>query len=209
MTVVGGTLDAYTYLSHGVFATAQTGNVVLLIVGAFTGHDPWQYLLPIIAFSLAVLIVQPIKHARRGRAARTAAAVVLAAEAVFLLAVGFLPGTAPSELMTVPLSALAGLQLGLFRSIGDVSFASIATTGNLMRLAEAGYAALAKGGRHEVRVFLICAAIVAGFCAGAAVGALATVILHARAIWITAVLQLLVLILYLARPTKDTSARRK
>lgn len=37
MTFVGGTLDAATFLGHGVFATAQTGNVVLLVIALVTG----------------------------------------------------------------------------------------------------------------------------------------------------------------------------
>lgn len=202
MTVVGGSLDAYTFVSHGVFATAQTGNVILLIVAAVGGGAPLRPLLPIVAFTLAVLVVQPIKHAGGGRAPASAAAAVLGGEVVVLAIVGFLPGTASPELVTVPLAALAGLQLGLFRSAGDVSFTSIATTGNLLRLAEAGYAALVQRGPQQVRVFGVCAAVVAGFCVGAAIGAFATVHLHERAIWVTAAIQLLVLVLSLTSAPK-------
>ena len=32
LTAVGGFLDAFTFVQHGVFANAQTGNVVLFTV---------------------------------------------------------------------------------------------------------------------------------------------------------------------------------
>ena len=39
LALAGGFLDAFTFVGHGgVFANAQTGNVVLLAVGAATGH---------------------------------------------------------------------------------------------------------------------------------------------------------------------------
>ena len=50
LALTGGILDAYTYLNRGaVFATAETGNLVLLGVNLAMGH--WlkviYYLLPI------------------------------------------------------------------------------------------------------------------------------------------------------------------
>ena len=37
------------------------------------------------------------------------------------------------------ISFLAAVQIGLFRSIGDLAYLPVATTGNLMRFVEAGY----------------------------------------------------------------------
>ena len=53
----GGFLDAFTFVGYnGVFANAQTGNIVLLGVDAQAGH--WQEALlhipPIVAFVLGV-----------------------------------------------------------------------------------------------------------------------------------------------------------
>lgn len=61
LAVVGGFLDAYTFVGYnGVFANAQTGNIVLLGVDAQAGH--WREALlhvpPIEAFMLGVALAQ-------------------------------------------------------------------------------------------------------------------------------------------------------
>jgi uncharacterized membrane protein YoaK (UPF0700 family) len=199
MTFVGGTLDAYTFITHGVFATAQTGNVVLLLVGIGAGSGAIKYVWPIVAFTIAVMVVQPVKHVASPRRARMAAAVVLAFEMVILLGVGFVPATSASEWIAIPLSALAGLQLGLFRSVRNASFASIATTGNLMRFAEAGYTAAVNRNRASLRTFVVCASIVIAFAAGALTGAVLTHLFGTPAIWFSALAQGGVLVLYAVR----------
>ena len=59
LAVAGGFFDAYTYLCRGgVFANAQTGNIVLLGVN-LAGRE-WlrslTYLLPVLAFALGVVL---------------------------------------------------------------------------------------------------------------------------------------------------------
>jgi hypothetical protein len=60
LAVVGGFLDAYTYIGRGgVFANAQTGNIVLL--GIYASKGEWQQVLRVI------LPIQP-SYRRLGRA---------------------------------------------------------------------------------------------------------------------------------------------
>ena len=64
LAVVGGFLDAYTYLCRGrVFANAQTGNIVLL--GVNLTEQNWNrtfyYLMPIFAFVLGILVCEIIQ----------------------------------------------------------------------------------------------------------------------------------------------------
>ena len=64
LAVVGGFLDAYTYLLRGgVFANAQTGNIVLLGLYAARFHfaKAFYYLIPISAFIMGVIIVEAVK----------------------------------------------------------------------------------------------------------------------------------------------------
>ena len=59
LAVAGGFLDAYTYLCRGgVFANAQTGNMVLLAVRASEGRwrEAAAYLAPILAFALGAVL---------------------------------------------------------------------------------------------------------------------------------------------------------
>lgn len=59
LALTGGFLDAYTYVSRGgVFANAQTGNMVLL--GIRLSEGAWRqaayYFVPIVAFAAGVLL---------------------------------------------------------------------------------------------------------------------------------------------------------
>ena len=64
LALTGGFLDAYTYISRGgVFANAQTGNIVLLGLNMASGQ--WSrvlyYLVPIIAFVLGIFLAESIR----------------------------------------------------------------------------------------------------------------------------------------------------
>ena len=64
LAFAGGFFDAYTYLTRGgVFANAQTGNIVLMSLATARGDAKAAayYLLPICAFFLGVLISEWIK----------------------------------------------------------------------------------------------------------------------------------------------------
>ena len=97
LALAGGFLDAYTYLCRGgVFANAQTGNMVLLGVRAAEGRwrEAAAYLAPIGAFALGVLIAEAIKQVHRRSGRFHWRHTVLAAENIEVLAEGverFLP----------------------------------------------------------------------------------------------------------------------
>ena len=60
----GGFLDVYTYVCRGeVFAYAQTGNMIFLAL--YLAQREWkhaiQYIFPIIAFALAVILVEKVR----------------------------------------------------------------------------------------------------------------------------------------------------
>ena len=64
LAIVGGFLDAYTYMIRdGVFANAQTGNIVLL--GIHLAEGKWlqacTYFIPILAFVLGIFLNEWIR----------------------------------------------------------------------------------------------------------------------------------------------------
>ena len=70
LSLSGGLQDAYTYLFRGgVFANAQTGNIVLLSVHLFEGEwvSAGRYLVPLLAFSLGVLMSELARWHFQGR----------------------------------------------------------------------------------------------------------------------------------------------
>jgi uncharacterized membrane protein YoaK (UPF0700 family) len=118
LTVVGGFLDAYTFVGHAVFANAQTGNVVLF--GVETASRHWHAallrLIPIAAFVVGVVAAETLgRSSVRGRVRRPLR-VVLVAEIVILAAVASLPDNAPALVVTVPVAFAAAIQWSIFPS---------------------------------------------------------------------------------------------
>ena len=92
LALVGGFLDIYTYLLRGgVFANAQTGNIVLL--AANLAEMDWSragyYLIPILAFSAGVFVTNLLKRCFSGTGGIRFAQVVLLIEAALLPTAGY------------------------------------------------------------------------------------------------------------------------
>ena len=116
LAFTGGFLDAYTYLLRGgVFANAQTGNMVLMaLYAARRDGRAFYYLLPIAAFLAGVIVTEWLK-ARLTNAQHIAwQHVVLLAEAILVFAVGFVPRSAPDAVVNVTVSFICSLQVNSF-----------------------------------------------------------------------------------------------
>ena len=92
LALAGGILDSYTYLNRGqVFATAETGNLVLLGIHLAQGElgRVLSCLFPILAFALGVLTTEGLR--RRLSSGRVHwRQPILAAECLVILVVSFL-----------------------------------------------------------------------------------------------------------------------
>lgn len=59
LTVVGGFFDAYTFVNcEGIFANAQTGNLIFVGIDLIEGNyrEVIHYLIPILSFVMGVLV---------------------------------------------------------------------------------------------------------------------------------------------------------
>ena len=144
LAAAGGFLDAYTYLLRGgVFANAQTGNIVLLGMRLAEG-EPGRalgYLVPILAFAAGVAATEGLRRrwaaSPRGRAARLHwRQIVLGAECAILLAVAFLPAGRWDMAANVAISFLCAMQVQAFRALEGNAFATTMCTGNLRSATE-------------------------------------------------------------------------
>jgi uncharacterized membrane protein YoaK (UPF0700 family) len=192
----GGFLDAYTFVGRGgVFANAQTGNIVLLAVAA--GERRWHAALlhvpPILAFMLGVALAETLARPAARRIVRRPTRFVLAAEIAVLIVVGALPAQVPDQVVTAAIAFTAALQVSTFRSLEGIGYSTTLTTSNLRTLVAQAYRWRADheaaAGRQAARI----AAVVAGFGVGAAVGALCTHFLGPRAVWVAAAMLALAL----------------
>lgn len=173
LALAGGFLDAHTYLVRGgVFANAQTGNVVLL--GVRLMDRDWtgalHSLVPILAFIAGVLTTELM----RGRGLRWERLhwrqLAVAVEAAVLLAVAALPGWADAW-ANVLVSYVCAVQVQSFRKVNGSVLATTMCTGNLRSGTEAFYRRWATGEGAQLRLAARSYGVVLFFAVGAALGA--------------------------------------
>jgi len=129
LAVVGGYLDAYTYISRGkVFANAQTGNIIL--GGLNLAERNWTkslyYMIPILAFVLGVYISDMIKNKYKENTSFHWRQIVVLIEIAVLFSVAFIPQGAMDVIANTAVSFVCSLQYGSFRK-----FTTTMCTGNL------------------------------------------------------------------------------
>ncbi|MED1204429.1 YoaK family protein [Heyndrickxia acidicola] len=191
LAIVGGYLDSYTFLSRGgVFANAQTGNIVLLGIKIAQGN--WTQALlhipPILAFVLGVGVVESFKSPRMKKLFKLPARAILLLEIAVLIIVGMLPEGIPNIIVTVVISFVASLQVSSFRKLITWSYNTTMTTGNLRTATQAAYRAMMEKNKEAAGQALKFYTIIGSFLFGALGGGILTMHLENRAIWIAAVL---------------------
>jgi len=189
LTLANGFLDAHTYLARGgVFANVQTANVIFGAID--TSKREWvlalAHLWPLLAFIAGVGLASFIKAGRVERIVPKPLRWTMAVQAVALAIIGFVPASVPHSYVTVPISFLAAMQIGLFRNIGELVYLPVATTGNLMRFVEAGYDGFVEKHAESRRAFGVYGSLILAFAVGALVGAIASRAWGVHAIWLPA-----------------------
>lgn len=134
LAVVGGFLDAYTYVARGhVFANAQTGNMVLMGIHLSSGEwkNAFLYLVPILAFVLGVVMDEWIRRRLGKKASLHWRQIVLLIEMAMLIFVILLPLGAGDIFANALVSFICSLQVQSFRKVHGLPYATTMCTGNL------------------------------------------------------------------------------
>jgi uncharacterized membrane protein YoaK (UPF0700 family) len=189
LTLANGFLDAHTYIARGgVFANVQTANVIFGAIDTSKGE--WAlalaHLWPLLAFIAGVGLASHIKSGRAERFVSRPLVWTMAVQAFALAVIGFVPASVPHSYVTVPISFLAAMQIGLFRNIGELVYLPVATTGNLMRFVEAGYDGFVDKHAESRRAFGVYGTLILAFASGALIGAIASRAWGVHAIWLPA-----------------------
>lgn len=134
LSLIGGFLDAYTYiLKDGVFANAQTGNLVLLFIafvnGAFT--DILTFSIPIIMFASGILISELFKNLFKDHKNNLRVKLTLLIEVIIILIVAIFGKNLPHATVNSIISFLAAIQVNSFDKVQGVPIATTMITGNL------------------------------------------------------------------------------
>ena len=193
LALSGGFQDAYTYFTRdGVFANAQTGNVVLMSTNFMTGkwEEGLKYLFPILAFALGVLVADLIQkkfkyskkiHWRQG---------ILLFEILILFAVGFMPKSM-NTIAAVIVSFSCAMQVQTFRKVRGYSYASTMCIGNLRSGTEAFTGYLQTHDTEKLKKALYYFGIILFFGLGAGIGGNLSIRFGYHMIWVSSGLLLI------------------
>ena len=133
LSMVGGFLDAYSYLLKGkVFANAQTGNVVLFFISAANRelHKSLKYILPIATFALGIFISEFFKNKHYVKN-YTRMVTVLIFEVLTIAAIGLTGTYFGYDVINSVISFIAALQVANFDKVDGNPIATTMITGNL------------------------------------------------------------------------------
>lgn len=208
LAMAGGYMDIYTYLVRdGVFANAETGNIVLLGLSIAQGN--WNrllnYLFPIVAYFTGVLLTDWMKYRFERRHLLACEHLAIILEAVLLFLVGFAGPRVPNELVTVTISFICAVQAHTFRKVHNLPYASTMCTGNLRSAAENLFAGLIGRNPHGVAACMKYLGVIGFFTFGAMIGAVVIKYWKHQSIWVCCVLLLAALVLLLK---SEKSARQ-
>ena len=190
LAVVGGFLDAYTYLCRGgVFANAQTGNIVLVGVRLAQGDlgGCLYYLAPILAFAVGVFAAEAIRQRYQNHDKFHWRQVVIAFEALVLLAIAFIPQSGDMA-ANILVSFVCSLQVQSFRTLYGNAYATTMCTGNLRSATEGLWIFGRTKEPGELQKSLWYYSVIAFFILGALIGALLIRLLELHAILFACVL---------------------
>lgn len=199
LAIVGGFLDAYTFVGRGgVFANAQTGNVVLMGIEAATGE--WRqvvlHAVPVLAFMVGVVVAEIIKKPSMRLFIKDSERAVLILETVVLFIVGFIPYTSPNIIVTVVVSFVSSVQISSFRKLVGSTYSTTMVTGNLRSATQEAYIAFTKKDDESARRTIRYSTINLSFLAGAILGGLLTSFIGVKAVWIPVIVLICSIILF-------------
>ena len=184
LALAGGFLDAYTYICRGgVFANAQTGNIVLF--GVKLAELQWReslaYLLPIAAFFLGIFFAEMVKHRFREQSRVHWRQIILGVELLILLLVARLPER-QNLLANTLVSFICSIQVESFRKVRGNPYATTMCTGNLRSATERLYLYRLSHDRNQLRRSLEYYGVIGFFIIGAVAGAVFSHLLGLKAV---------------------------
>lgn len=198
LALVGGFLDAYTYISRGnVFANAQTGNIVLLGVNFAQGNFKMVgfYFLPILAFFIGIIAAEMIKKRHKYNENIHWRQIIIVIEIITLLIVGFIPGGRLDMLSNILISFVCSLQVESFRKINGNAYATTMCTGNLRSATEHLYNFKQTKDKNILKNSVQYYGIICFFIIGAIIGSILTDIFMTKSVLFTLIGLLIVFML--------------
>lgn len=201
LAIIGGFLDAYTFISRGgVFANAETGNMVLLALGITNGNykNALMAAIQILFFIIGVLVTEGIRDLsmRRYKGYEKAEKLILIIEATVLFIIGFIPESVPDIFVTSTIAFVSSVQISSFRRLVDSPYSTTMCTGNLRTASQSAYLALVKKDTEASTRAIRYSLIILAFLIGAAIGGGLTFFIGVKSVWLCSLLLLVSKIVY-------------
>ena len=186
LALAGGILDSYSYLNRGqVFATAETGNLVLLGINLAQGqwHQVLHYLLPILAFTAGVLATELLRKQLGPNAGHLHwRQPILLVECAVLAAVSFLPQGRLDPLANMLISFTSAVQIESFRKFHGCACATTMCTGNLRSGTEHLFRLLTDPDSQSAPKAVLYYGLILAFVTGAVLSGLCSPLLKGRGV---------------------------
>lgn len=191
LALAGGFMDAYSYVARdGVFANAQTGNILLTGIHLSEGSYALalRFFIPVLCFSFGIML-SDLVHERFASRFHWRQVTVLA-EALILFGVSFVPGNL--NILANCLTSLAcGMQVESFRKIHGHGIATTMCIGNLRSALQSVDDYIVTHQRGFLENGLLYFGVILCFVLGAVLGNWFVSVLALRAIAVCAGLHLL------------------
>lgn len=198
LTISGGFLESYTYISRdGVFANAQTGNLIKLAMGIsdFNGVEIFRYSLPIIAFVVGIIISCFLRLKYKETRKVHWRQIVLGIEVIILLSVALIPIGNLNSIANILVSLTCAMQYEAFKKFEGNPFSSLFCTGNLRSFSEQLFFAITKKDNNYLKKCQKYLVIILIFMIGVIIGDISTVYLWQYACIIPSVILFIVILL--------------
>lgn len=192
LAIVGGFLDAYTFICRGgVFSNAQTGNIVLVGVDVTNGNfrQAFMAFLPILAFIIGIIVTEQIKNFTFPSSTSVLCSehIILIIEIIVLFIIGFIPTTVSHAFVTIPISFVSSVQIASFGKLVDSPYSTTMCTGNLRSASQAAYKAFVKKDNNSAIKTARYSIVIFSFIAGACFAGILTSQFGVKSIWFTVI----------------------
>ena len=174
LTAVGGFFDAYTFVNcDGIFANAQTGNLIFVGIDLIEGNfsEVIHYSIPILSFVIGVLVSKFIETKYKELSIFKHIYMLLLTQIVALIIISIKHKYFGVDIRPIVISFICAIQFDGFRKVNNLVFASVFCTGNLRSMSEHLYKYFVLKKKESKIPFLIYLSVITVFLSGVVLGA--------------------------------------
>ena len=174
LTVMGGFFDAYTFVNcGGIFANAQTGNLIFVGIDLIEGNfgEVLHYLIPIFSFVVGVLVSKFIEYSYKELSIFKHIFMLLLIQMTALIVISIKHQFFGIDVRPIVISFICAIQYDGFRKVNNLVFASVFCTGNLRSMSEHLYKLVVLKKQESKTPLIIYSTVISVFLFGVILGA--------------------------------------